>query len=137
MTTLRDKAIAGIEAAVRATFANVDAWNDGYGRGYAAGMAAGRRPRDDEARDAGKALDARLLPESDKEYCRRIEEIAAGGHPLVELPRDDEARIERAARAMFYDKFPDGSDALWEHLCAGFLRSARAALAAADQEDTT
>ena len=110
-------------------------------------------PRDDEARDAGKALDARLLPESDKEYCRRIEEIAAGGHPLVELPRDDEARIERAARA---DEAVDvvtrvcreadswfvadgGSTRHWarDH----FLPALRAegyviALAAADQEDT-
>ena len=59
-----DDSIAGIEAAVRATFANVDAWNDGYGRGYAAGMAAGRRPRDDEARierAARAALDGILI----------------------------------------------------------------------------
>ncbi len=70
--------------------------------------------------------------------CRDTAERAVDALLAAGLLHDPtcEARIERAARAMFYDKFPDGSDALWEHLCAGFLRSARAALAAADQEDT-
>lgn len=137
MTPLRDKAIDVLTALDRASMDVVN-WPEAVDALLAAGMLAD--PEEcartysliSELIATGKDDDAERAYRLAVKAWRRARDVA-DGKPLAQ--RDGEARIERAARAMFYDKFPDGSDALWEHLCAGFLRSARAALAAADKEE--